>query len=105
MTTFPGCAASTVRTRTATCWNSWNLLTRYDPASSAGSNAPVAVDRDYVIAGAGLTELERHVSEGVERVGEGDTMVAVRDIPLRYQNRRQLFPGQHLLQVSQHARV
>ena len=31
MRTSPGCAASTVRTRTATGWNSLNLLTRADP--------------------------------------------------------------------------
>ncbi len=34
-----------------------------------------------------LAELERHVRVGVERVGEGDTVVAVRDIPVRYENR------------------
>ncbi len=56
-------------------------------------------------AGSSLAELERHVRVRVERVGEGDTVVAVRDIPIRYENRRQLLPGQYLLQVSEHARV
>src|SRR5580700_7506662 len=52
-----------------------------------------------------LGEHAREVRVRVERVGEGDTGIAIRDIPLRYQNRRQLLPGQHLLQVSQHARI
>ena len=51
-------------------------------------------------AGLTLAELEWHVRVRVERVGQGDTVVPVRD-----ENQRQLLPGQHLLQVSQHARV
>src|SRR5215469_4152226 len=52
-----------------------------------------------------LAELEWHVRVRVERVGEGDPVVAVRDIPCRYENRRKLLAGQHLLQVFQHPRV
>ena len=40
-----------------------------------------------------LAELERDVRVGVERVGERDPVVAVRDIALGYENRRQLLPG------------
>ena len=50
-------------------------------------------------------ELERYVRVGVERVGEGDPMVAVRDVPFCDENRGQLLAGQDFLQVVQHARV
>jgi hypothetical protein len=51
MTTFPGCAASTVRTRTATGWSSSNLLTRHDPTSSAaGCNQGITAPRRIGLA-------------------------------------------------------
>jgi archaellum biogenesis ATPase FlaH len=41
-----------------------------------------------------LAELERYVRVRLERVGEGDPVVAVRDIPLRYENRQvRVFSG------------
>ena len=39
-----------------------------------------------------LGELERHVRVRAERVGEGDTVVAVRDVPFRYENRATASP-------------
>jgi hypothetical protein len=50
-------------------------------------------------------ELERYLRVRVECVGERDPVVAVRDIVLGHENRRQLFPAQHLLQFPQHAGV
>src|SRR4051812_812756 len=50
-------------------------------------------------------ELERYVRVGGERVGEGDSVVAVRDVPFCDENRRQVLAGQDFLQVVQHARM
>ena len=50
-------------------------------------------------------KLERHLRVWVECVGEREPVVAVRDVCLCHENRRQLLPTQHLFQVFQHARI
>ena len=63
--------------------------------ASAGQSITGVADQawtKHLMCGS-LAELERDVRVRVERVGEGDPVVAVRDIPLGYENRRQLLPG------------
>jgi hypothetical protein len=71
-------------------------------ALPAGSAGPRSVAGELAVPSA---ELERYVRVGVERVGEGDPMVAVRDVPFCDENRRQAIAGQDFLQVVQHARI
>src|SRR5262249_51034427 len=93
------CSASSMPASCGSCRTGpgTNTTGATDLASRLGHPRPLPGDS--------LAELEWHVRVRVERVGEGDPVVAVRDIPLRYENRGKLLAGQHLLQVFQHSRV
>ena len=52
-----------------------------------GARRALAHTGDRGARGSSLAELERHVRVRVERVSEGDTVVAVCDIPFGYENR------------------